>query len=45
MKDASRTMYLQPDEAVDYGLVDKVLHTTGKDAAAAVKKPSFMDAL
>ncbi|KAK7233664.1 serine-type endopeptidase [Aureococcus anophagefferens] len=45
MADASRTKYLQPDEAVEYGLIDKVLHNVGKDAAAAVAKPSFMDAL
>merc|ERR1719324_483913 len=44
MRDASRTKYLQPDEAVEYGLVDKVLHNVGK-AADAPKKPSFMDAL
>merc|ERR1719155_412058 len=44
MADASRTKYLQPDEAVEYGLVDKVLHNVGK-AADAPKKPSFMDAL
>ena len=39
MADASRTKYLQPDEAVEYGLVDKVLHNVGK-AADAPKKPS-----
>ena len=44
MRDASRTKYLQPDEAVEYGLVDKVLHNVGK-AADAPKTPSFMAAL
>jgi ATP-dependent Clp protease protease subunit len=44
MRDASRTKYLQPDEAVAYGLVDKVLHNVGQ-AADAPKKPSFMDSL
>jgi len=42
MKDAQRTMYLQPDEAVAYGLIDKVLQTEGK---AQALRPSFMDAL
>jgi ATP-dependent Clp protease protease subunit len=45
MNDAARTKYLQPDEAVDYGLIDKVLYNVGKQATAEAKKPSFMDAL
>lgn len=40
MDDCSRVKYLQPDEAVEYGLIDKVI----TNEALAVK-PSFMSAL
>lgn len=46
MNDASRTKYLQPDEAVAYGLIDRVLVNAPKEAiSAGVPRPSFMDAL
>jgi len=45
MNDASRTKYLQPEEAVAYGLVDKVLYNVAKEATAPAKVPSFMAAL
>jgi len=38
MKDAERVKYLQPEEAVEYGLIDKVLHST-KDLPL---EPSFL---
>ena len=38
--DCSRVKYLQPDEAVEYGLIDKVITTE-----ALAVKPSFMSAL
>jgi ATP-dependent Clp protease protease subunit len=44
VQDCSRTKYLQPQEAVEYGLVDKVLTNVGK-AAEVTKQPSFMSAL
>jgi ATP-dependent Clp protease protease subunit len=40
MDDCSRVKYLQPHEAVEYGLIDKVI--TGESLAV---KPSFMSAL
>ena len=40
MQDCSRVKYLQPDEAVEYGLIDKVI--TGKQLAV---KPSFVSQL
>lgn len=40
MEDCSRVKYLQPEEAVDYGLIDKVI----ENEALAVK-PSFMSQL
>jgi ATP-dependent Clp protease, protease subunit len=40
MEDCSRVKYLQPDEAVEYGLIDMVI----KNEALAVK-PSFMSQL
>lgn len=40
MEDCSRVKYLQPDEAVEYGLIDQVI----KNEALAVK-PSFMSRL
>jgi len=43
MQDASRTKYLQPEEAVAYGLIDKVLQTEGKETISV--RPSFMNAL
>jgi len=43
--DASRTKYLQPEEAVEYGLIDRVLTAVGKETPAAAMRPSFMDAL
>ena len=41
MKDASRTKYLTPQEAVEYGMIDKVL----KSETDLPVKPSFMSAL
>lgn len=41
MNDCSRVKYLQPDEAVDYGLIDKVIDTKG----AFSVNPSFLGAL
>jgi ATP-dependent protease ClpP protease subunit len=38
-KDASRTFYMTPDEAVTYGLIDRVLTNTKKDNAP---KPKFL---
>lgn len=43
LKDASRTKYLQPQEAVEYGLIDAVLRTPGKGAKST--EPSFMSEL
>lgn len=43
MSDASRTKYLQPQEAIDYGLIDSVLETN--EQQQQYKRPSFMDAL
>lgn len=40
MEDCARVKYLQPDEAVEYGLIDKVI----ANEALAVK-PSFMSRL
>jgi ATP-dependent Clp protease, protease subunit len=40
MEDCARVKYLQPDEAVEYGLIDMVI----KNEALAVK-PSFMSQL
>mmetsp|Transcript_17339 Transcript_17339/g.22542 ORF Transcript_17339/g.22542 Transcript_17339/m.22542 type:complete len:287 (+) Transcript_17339:184-1044(+) len=40
MEDCSRVKYLQPNEAVEYGLIDKVITTE-----ALAVKPSFMSAL
>ncbi|KAL7579459.1 hypothetical protein ACA910_014119 [Epithemia clementina (nom. ined.)] len=40
IEDCSRVKYLQPDEAVEYGLIDKVITTE-----ALAVKPSFMSAL
>mmetsp|Transcript_25661 Transcript_25661/g.29306 ORF Transcript_25661/g.29306 Transcript_25661/m.29306 type:complete len:264 (+) Transcript_25661:60-851(+) len=42
MEDCSRVKYLQPNEAVEYGLIDKVIQTKG---AFSVKNPSFLGAL
>jgi ATP-dependent Clp protease, protease subunit len=41
MADCSRVKYLQPKEAVEYGLIDKVIETKG----AFSVKPSFLSAL
>jgi ATP-dependent Clp protease protease subunit len=41
MKDCSRVKYLQPHEAVEYGLIDKVIEGDQKLAV----KPSFLEAL
>ena len=41
MEDCSRVKYLQPHEAVEYGLIDKVIETKGMFAV----KPSFVGAL
>lgn len=40
MEDCSRVKYLQPEEAVEYGLIDKVIA-----GEALAVKPSFMSAL
>jgi len=40
-KDLSRNRYLQPEEAVEYGLIDKVLHNT-RDMPV---QPSFIQSL
>lgn len=42
LEDSSRTFYLSPDEAVEYGLIDKVLRSSKKDE---VRTPSFLDAM
>eukprot|EP00752_Nemacystus_decipiens_P018723 g16786.t1 len=42
LEDSSRTFYMSPDEAVEYGLIDKVLRSSKKDDVVA---PSFLDAL
>lgn len=41
LEDCSRVKYLQPHEAVDYGLIDKVIEGDQKLAV----KPSFLEAL
>ncbi|CAM9396273.1 unnamed protein product [Phaeothamnion confervicola] len=41
-KDASRTFYMTPDEAVTYGLIDKVLTNTKKDNTP---RPKFLDSI
>eukprot|EP00545_Synedropsis_sp_CCMP1620_P003377 CAMPEP_0119013648 /NCGR_PEP_ID=MMETSP1176-20130426/8681_1 /TAXON_ID=265551 /ORGANISM="Synedropsis recta cf, Strain CCMP1620" /LENGTH=269 /DNA_ID=CAMNT_0006966753 /DNA_START=107 /DNA_END=916 /DNA_ORIENTATION=+ len=41
MRDCSRVKYLQPNEAVEYGLIDKVIDTKGQFSA----NPSFLGAL
>ena len=41
-KDASRTFYMSPEDAVSYGLIDKVLYNTKKDT---VKKAAFLDSI
>ncbi|KAJ8612826.1 hypothetical protein CTAYLR_002053 [Chrysophaeum taylorii] len=44
MRDASRTKYLQPEEAVEYGLIDRVLANVPKDTQKAAKsRPEWMD--
>jgi len=40
-KDSSRTKYLEPDDALAYGIVDKVL----RSAEDLPTKPSFLSAL
>lgn len=42
MHDAQRTMYLQPNEAIEYGLIDGVLDTAEKFESS---RPSFMDTI
>mmetsp|Transcript_9673 Transcript_9673/g.20952 ORF Transcript_9673/g.20952 Transcript_9673/m.20952 type:complete len:275 (-) Transcript_9673:381-1205(-) len=42
VKDCSRVKYLQPDEAVEYGLVDKVIENDDKRMSTT---PNFMGAL
>ena len=39
--DCSRVKYLQPDEAVEYGIVDEVITNTEK----SLNKPSYMSYL
>lgn len=41
MRDCARVKYLQPQEAVEYGLIDKVINTKGAFSA----DPSFLGAL
>mmetsp|Transcript_4761 Transcript_4761/g.7198 ORF Transcript_4761/g.7198 Transcript_4761/m.7198 type:complete len:285 (+) Transcript_4761:14-868(+) len=42
-KDSSRTFYMSPDEAVEYGLIDKVL--AGKTKNVSAPKPKFLDSI
>eukprot|EP00580_Thalassiosira_gravida_P003235 CAMPEP_0201620956 /NCGR_PEP_ID=MMETSP0492-20130828/45486_1 /ASSEMBLY_ACC=CAM_ASM_000837 /TAXON_ID=420259 /ORGANISM="Thalassiosira gravida, Strain GMp14c1" /LENGTH=262 /DNA_ID=CAMNT_0048090323 /DNA_START=37 /DNA_END=825 /DNA_ORIENTATION=+ len=42
MDDCQRVKYLQPDEAVEYGLIDRVIR---KEAISPLMKPSFMSQL
>jgi len=42
MDDCSRVKYLQPNEAVEYGLIDKVIDTKG---GFSVKNPAFLNSL
>jgi len=42
MKDASRTKYLTPREAVEYGIIDKILESNKNILSS---KPSFLQAL
>lgn len=42
MKDASRTKYLRPNEAVQYGIIDKVLES---QKSLTVQNPSFLTSL
>ncbi|CAM9928165.1 unnamed protein product [Ectocarpus sp. 6 AP-2014] len=42
LEDSSRTFYMSPDDAVEYGLIDKVLRSSKKDDVVA---PAFLDAL
>lgn len=42
LDDCQRKKYLQPDEAVEYGLIDKVIR---KDAVSPLMKPAFMSQL
>ena len=42
MKDASRTKYLTPGEAVEYGIIDKILES---NKSLLSKDPSFLKAL
>ena len=42
MDDCQRVKYLQPDEAVEYGLIDRVIR---REEMAAMMKPSFLSQL
>jgi len=42
MKDASRTKYLSPQEAVEYGIIDKILESNKSVLSTG---PSFLQAL
>jgi ATP-dependent Clp protease protease subunit len=42
MKDASRTKYLSPQEAVEYGIIDKILESNKSELS---KGPSFLQVL
>eukprot|EP00293_Proteomonas_sulcata_P009633 CAMPEP_0184296282 /NCGR_PEP_ID=MMETSP1049-20130417/7266_1 /TAXON_ID=77928 /ORGANISM="Proteomonas sulcata, Strain CCMP704" /LENGTH=126 /DNA_ID=CAMNT_0026605435 /DNA_START=2044 /DNA_END=2424 /DNA_ORIENTATION=- len=39
MKDASRTKYLTPEEAVEYGIIDKILKSP---KTGSINNPSFL---
>jgi ATP-dependent Clp protease protease subunit len=45
-QDASRTFYMSPEEAVEYGLIDKVLTNSKKDKInSGGVKPRFLDSI
>ena len=42
MKDASRTKYLSPQEAVEYGIIDKILENPKNKS---LENPNFLSSL